>query len=185
VPPPRYSGVEVVRRKDNRLNLGFLGRHDRQKGLDFLLDFLDRHKDLPVHLWVAGEEDREATKTKAARENVTFLGWIDSLLVDDFIQGVDALIAPSRWEGFGLVVLEAMRNGRPVLVSDRGALAEHVVHGYNGYVFSIDFDDDLLSILNGLTRDIAREIGKNALECFNKMPDLQVNFSSVDNLYVN
>ena len=42
---------------------------------------------------------------------------------------------PSRWEAFGLVAIEAMKYGKPVIASDRGALPEIIQDGIDGYVF--------------------------------------------------
>ena len=46
-----------------------------------------------------------------------------------YYAAADGLVVPSRWEGFGLVAIEAMRAGTAVIASDRGALPELVEHG--------------------------------------------------------
>ena len=61
-------------------------------------------------------------------QNVRMHGWVSSDRIDDYYRSADALVVPSRWEGFGLVVA--------ALVSDRGGLPTVVAAGRTGYVFS-------------------------------------------------
>ena len=65
------------------------------------------------------------------------------------------LIAPSIWpESFGLVVREALAYGKWVVAADRGALAEPIVAGENGFVFDPDEPEALaaaLRVLNDAT----------------------------------
>lgn len=51
--------------------------------------------------------------------------------------GADIVVIPSRSEPFGIVALEAMAAGKPLIVSDRGALPELVKHIYNGLVVEL------------------------------------------------
>lgn len=114
----------------------FIGRFDRQKGFDRLYDFWDETRPM---LKIVGGNVVDADSEYAPRDNMTFMGWMDNAALDGLIAKAKALIVPSRWEGFGLVVLEAYRNATPVICSNRGALPELVSHGETGFVF--DFDD--------------------------------------------
>ena len=64
---------------------------------------------------------------------------------------------PSRWEAFCLVAIEAMKYGKPVIVSNRGALPELVQEGINGWFFDMDDSYSLLSLLKTINN-------KNALD---------------------
>ncbi|KAA0019346.1 glycosyltransferase family 4 protein [Salinicola corii] len=114
----------------------FIGRFDRQKGFDKLHAFWGEDRPL---LKIVGGNVVDSDATFTARDNMEFLGWQDNTALDGLIARAKALIVPSRWEGFGLVVLEAYRNATPVICSNRGALPELVSHGDTGFVF--DFDD--------------------------------------------
>ena len=95
----------------------------------------------------------------------------------------DAIVLPSRWEAFGLVAVEAMRNARPVLVSNRGALPELVIDGYNGLVFDMDDPNGLAQALDRVaTLDLAR-MGDNARAVFNTIGDLSGHLEKVDRVY--
>jgi glycosyltransferase involved in cell wall biosynthesis len=61
----------------------------------------------------------------------------------------DAVVMPSRWEGFGLVALEAMREARAVLAARVGGLAEIVVDGETGLLFT---PDDVRSLEDAIVR---------------------------------
>jgi glycosyltransferase involved in cell wall biosynthesis len=132
----------------SRINLLFSGRMDRQKGLDILLAAMERLGDRDVHLYVAGAAVL-ARATQRALPNVTYLGWLARDALESYYAAADALVVPSRWEGFGLVATEAMRRSTAVIASDRGALPEIVVSGETGLIYSGDDPDRLASALRG------------------------------------
>lgn len=116
------------------LRVGFIGRFSPIKGLDVLaraVQRLDRFSDRPVRLVLAGDgrfvDDFGSglIEMELGRvERVERLGWVAR---ESFFAAVDLVVVPSVWaEPFGLVAAEAMAFGRPVLVSDAGALAEVV-----------------------------------------------------------
>jgi len=92
-----------------------IGRRVPQKGFDVLLAALPPG----VHLRVVGEGPYAP-----AHPQVTWLGRRDD--VPALLAEADALVVPSRWEGFGLVALEGMAAGVPVVVSDVDGLGELV-----------------------------------------------------------
>ena len=86
--------------------------------------------------------------------------------IDDYYQCADAVIVPSRSEAFGLVVLEAMRNGKPVIVSNRGSLPELVIHGITG-LYSISTTSLRFGRYSSLaTKDDLARMGGNARAIF-------------------
>jgi phosphatidylinositol alpha-1,6-mannosyltransferase len=118
-----------------RLGRGFLlivGRMDpreRYKGHDQLLEALKGVED--VRLVVAGDgEDRERLENKARglgiEDRVAFTGFLSEATLAELYRRCAAFVMPSRGEGFGLVYLEAMRAGKPVLAA-RGSAAEEIV----------------------------------------------------------
>lgn len=58
-------------------------------------------------------------KSLGLQDVVTFSGWLENREVWQRLRDADALVVPSRFEPYGVVVLEALANGRPVLASDR------------------------------------------------------------------
>ncbi len=142
------------------LRLLFLGRFDRQKGLDWLLEVVRGMGEDEVQLVVAGAAvtDGECVPDEVP-PNTQLRGWLSPAEVDQQIAVTDAVIVPSRWEGFGLVVIEALRQGVPALVSDRGALPEVVGAGEGGVVFAFGDSNGLQHLLRTLTRKQLQKLG--------------------------
>lgn len=164
-----YNGVEDKINKsnlklnwdENKINLLFVGRLDRQKGLDLFLDVYDKMKLENLHLYVIGTSVLDDNLPQST-EHVTYLGWVDNKDIDAYYQACDAVIMPSRWEGFGLVAIEAMRNSKPVIASSAGALPELIKNNINGYIFDIKNDKKLKEILLNINKNELQNLGKRA-----------------------
>lgn len=164
-----YNGVEDKVNKSNlklnwdrnKINLLFVGRLDKQKGLDLFLDVYNKMEMDNIHLYVIGTSVLDSSLPKDT-EYVTYLGWVDNKDIDVYYQACDAVIMPSRWEGFGLVAIEAMKNSKPIIASDRGALPELVKNNINGYIFDIEKDDTLEETLLNINKIELQELGKQA-----------------------
>lgn len=108
-----------------------VGPYSIRKNSQLLLEaFADsrRHDSLPDALMWVGPVDRKAILRDAARlgitDHVVIAGALSDAQLADAYRSATALCAPSRYEGFGLPVLEAMACGTPVIVSDSPALVE-------------------------------------------------------------
>jgi glycosyltransferase involved in cell wall biosynthesis len=122
------AAAEPVR-EDGPFTLLAVGRLVPQKGFDTLIEALPEivARQPGTRLTVAGDgPDRDALVARAAElgvgASVTFLGWAGA--VGDLMRTHDLLVHPARWEGFGLVLLEAMAAGLPVIGSTAGAIPE-------------------------------------------------------------
>jgi glycosyltransferase involved in cell wall biosynthesis len=107
-------------------------RHEYQKGLDVAVDALGeaRRAAPDAVLLVAG---REGNLTPRMREVMAQRGVADAVRllgpradVPDLLAAADVFVAPSRWEGLGSAVLEAMAMGVPIVASDVPAIRETV-----------------------------------------------------------
>ncbi|MFZ5918887.1 MAG: glycosyltransferase family 4 protein [Chloroflexota bacterium] len=117
--------------------IGVVGRLIEQKGHRYLLAALAHVVEaLPAaHLLIAGDGAlRPALEQQVAdlalAKRVTFTGWRRD--VTRIMAAIDVLVMPSLWEGFGLVLLEAMAASRPVVASQVSAIPEIVAHGETG-----------------------------------------------------
>lgn len=145
--PPRVPGV---------LNLIFLGRHDRQKGLDVALKAMKRITRTDAYLTVVGDAVIGVPVVNENMRNVRFLGWASRPKAQALIAESDVMIIPSRWEGFGLVAIEAMRAGKTVIASDAGALPE-IVTPESGRIFTSEDHVSLANIIDELSIEDVRQ----------------------------
>ena len=155
---------------DGAINILFVGRFDRPKGLDILLEAIKRYNNYNIHLYVAGAAVISDYIVDNYSEyditNITFLGWIPHEKIYEYYLSCDVVIMPSRWEAFGLVAIEAMKYKKPVIVSNRGALPELVEDGVNGYIFDLDNINSLYDILGKLKKENLKKMGENAYNVF-------------------
>ncbi len=96
----------------------FVGRHEPRKGLDVLLDAVPLLPD-DARIWVAGTgPDTERLRSIHTDERIEWLGRIDDVERDRRLAGADVFCAPSLGgESFGVILLESMAAGTPVVAS--------------------------------------------------------------------
>ena len=140
----------------------FIGRKSQQKGYDFL-DYISRY--LPVDYKIVVIGDFESSDFHSDR--IIVAGWLSSSKINSILTSARALICPSRWEGFGFVVIESFRVGVPVIGSNRGALPELILPPLNGFTFDLDNLASTESIFAALDDEAKfRELKLNAKAAF-------------------
>lgn len=139
-PPVPADGQPLV--------LGFLGRIDRLKGLEVMLDTVRRFPRERVVAIVGGQGDSEylaELRREYAGPQVEFRGWVDP---NAFFADADLLVVPSLWEEpLPRVCHEAMAHGVPIIASRTGGLPEIVQDGETGFLFDVGDRDDLERVL--------------------------------------
>jgi glycosyltransferase involved in cell wall biosynthesis len=121
--------------------LAFLGRISPEKGLD---DAIKLAKQTGLPLKIAAKVDRVDREYFEARINpqlndplIEYLGEIGGKEKEKFLGNALALLAPVNWcEPFGLVLIEALACGTPVIAYDRGSIPEIIRDGVTGFVVS-------------------------------------------------
>lgn len=104
-------------------------------------------------------------KEKKIESYVTLLGWLDNNDVLKEIQACDLFVHPAAFEPYGVVVLEAMAHGKPVIVSDcTMAGVDRIVTGKNGYLYKFGDIEELAKIVIHLMgdKDDRNRLGRNA-----------------------
>ena len=129
----------------------FVGRIDPAKGVDFLLDSfveLQARWDGPLHprlLLVGGDmidgelgpdlaRLRDAAAARGVAEQITFCGPQPHDALPTYYAATDLTVVPSRYESFGLVAVESLACGTPVVASRAGGLAYTIEEGQNGFL---------------------------------------------------
>ena len=117
-----------------------VGRLAAEKGVERILEgFAAAQEALPdrdVRLVIAGVGPREAELRAAATDGVTFLGNLDRrAMLPTLYASADAFLFSSHTETLGLVILEAMASGLPVIATPAGGVADHLRDGVNGLAY--------------------------------------------------
>lgn len=189
-----YNGVDInffspsqgdyKKMEENSLVIGSMGRLSKQKGLSFLIEAAARVKSKKdLNFQIAGEGEDELILKKQIRkldlfDKIKLLGFKPA---KDFLEEIDIFVFPSRWEGLGLALLEAMAMEVPVIASDTGGIKE--VLGLNcGILFKqgdeVDLADKLDYLLSNIDKPEVKEMAKKGRE-------LVVNRFSLEKMLLN
>lgn len=153
--PPR----EPFSWEDDRIKVLFVGRLDRQKGIDVLLDAIGPLKALvSVHVVGSSVANKESVDFSKYPHVKTF-GWHGLSEVSAHMEACDVVVMPSRWEGLPLVALEAMRAGKAVMAATVGGIPEVVVEGETGRLFPSGDAKALRILLSTETKEDLRRYG--------------------------
>jgi glycosyltransferase involved in cell wall biosynthesis len=139
--------------------LVFVGQLIERKGITTLLEAIKivSQTNQSFHLTIIGTGELERALRKFINKNqlqntVTLLGVINSENVMDYIRKADLLMLSSVFDGWGMVVNEALQSSIPVLISDQCGAKELIKNKYNGLIFKAkdlkSLTENLLKYLN-------------------------------------
>jgi glycosyltransferase involved in cell wall biosynthesis len=127
----------------------YVGRLVRMKGLDSVIAAFRRYRNADLLIVGEGEEDETLRRHAVDLPHVKFLGRIDNEHLDPYYQHAIAMIAPSiGYETFGIVVIEAFRQGTPVIARNQGSFPEIIEQSGGGLLFATE--DDLIAAMTCL-----------------------------------
>jgi D-inositol-3-phosphate glycosyltransferase len=185
-PIPKVDAREYINLDCGAKMVLFVGRIEPLKGLDTLIRAIGLLKktgvthEHEVCLVVIGgdptipEEDmpHEMAKLQAMRREfdledvVFFLGQRGQETLPYYYSAADVVVMPSHYESFGMVALESMACGTPVVASQVGGLAYLIQDGATGYHVRDQEPEELAERLTQILTDdqLSKEMGKNAAE---------------------
>lgn len=150
--------VERVKQVDGAVRVLFVGRLEERKGIDTLLDAADEILDADpnVIIEIIGDNTLAApgggtySETFTAKhkgspilDRVKFLGKVDDDELNAALERASIFVAPSRFESFGLVFVEAMRAGLPTVGCRAGGVVEIVKHEETGLLVPVSDSAEL------------------------------------------
>lgn len=150
----------------------YIGHFSRLKGVDILIQAIAKvRSELPnVKLHLVGRgNDRDLAilaKKEGVEKNVIFHNWVKQSIAPRYYKSADICVFPSRHESFGIVILEAMASGIPLIASDIPSFREIINDGVNGQLFKCEDVEDLSKKVIELYQNpnLRKDLTNNALE---------------------
>ena len=186
---PDFDRTKFLSKKNipaNRILIGTIGRIDRLKKQEFLIyaavDLVEKYPN--IHFVFVGDETNSVTgkgyreelyekiREKGLEKHFSIFGYSED--VEKFFSVLDIFVLTTPKESFGLVLLEAMAMGIPVLGSCRGGPPEIIRDNINGYLFNPDKVSDLTGKLSILLSEenLRKKMGEKSAEIVKENFDL-------------
>ena len=141
----------------------YVGRVSAEKQIEEIKPILEAIPE--ARLAIVGDgPNREALEAHFAGTNTHFVGYLQGLELAAAYASADAFVFPSRTETLGLVLLEAMAAGCPVVAARSGGIPDIVTDGINGYLFEPDDPDGAITATKALleAKKIREQLRLNA-----------------------
>ena len=187
---PQVSGEKSFPWGDGRTKIICVARLYPQKGHIYLIEALKKLKNTCPHFLCLFVGDgplrdflKKKVKDKGLEKEIRFLGWRED--VPELISQSDFLVLPSLWEGFGLVLLEAMLLGKPVVATRVGPIPEVVEDGVTGLLVPPRDVDGLVEKMKELLNSptLREKMGKKGEERACSLFSLEKMAQQYDRLY--
>jgi glycosyltransferase involved in cell wall biosynthesis len=154
------SNPETVREIRNSAGDGFIVGHigaldNDQKAQDTIITaarmLQSSHPDIHFLLVGGGKDERMLRSLASGLRNLSFTGFVTN--VGDFLAALDIFVLPSRREGMGSILLDAMEHSLPVVATTVGGIPRIVSQGQNGFLIDVDRPDQLADAILRLQSD--------------------------------
>jgi len=147
--PPINLSEYTVNEHSNRDDYYLiLSRLVPRKRVDSVIKIFNKYPN--KSLIIAGEGSERKKLEKQSNENISFKGYVSEKKKRILLQNANALIMPSINEDFGIVPVEAMASGTPVIGVNEGFTANHINHNKNGILYE---NSELNSVIQNYTID--------------------------------
>ena len=138
-----------------------------------LFEAMRRHPELRVEIAGTGDADYEATLRQESQDlgdRVTWRGFTSGAAKDTALRECGAMVLPSHQENFGVIVVEALAYGRPVLTTDKVNIWREIEADGAGFVGpdTTEGIDQILSSWKSLSSDQSRAMSAAARASFEK-----------------
>lgn len=188
----RFSARSRSEKKEGEVVFGSVGRLSEQKNFSLLLKALSRFKNEKFKCLIVGTGDLrgelEGEAFSLELENkVFFLG--EKKDIPGFLSELDFFVLPSKWEGLGVVLLEAGSLSLPVLASATGGILDVIKDNETGVLFENNNLNDLISKLNYFfdknNHRKLESLGKNLHRLILGKFDIKKIAKKYENMYLN
>ena len=148
----------------------FVGRLSPEKGLIELMKAFTRPSMKKNLLYIIGSGPlkRLCRLYSSMNKNIIFVGRVEESLLKEYYSAADITVVPSKWnEAFGMVIIESMACGTPVLASKKGAIPEIVKDGKNGFLINNITPDTIANAIEEVLSHNLNKMGLNGMKYVN------------------
>lgn len=178
--PIGLSTKKTIVKNSKKIIFVYVGRlEERQKNLSLLINALSALSEYSWKLNIYGdgpsaEKIKKYARSKNIEKKIAWHGFVENPF--EKIEEATCLVMTSRFEGFPLVLVEAIERGLPVVSSDcPTGPSDIVMQNINGYLFKSEDEKELVKILrNIITGDITFKRGEEIVKTVNKYESQKV-----------
>lgn len=169
--PNGIDPINFSNKGDDKFIL-YAGRFDWNKRVDMLIEAfstLDDNYKNEFELKIVGRGYNEnylknLVKSKDIEKYVDFIPWLERSKLINLMSRCSVFVLPSLFETFGIVVIEAMASGKPVIASDTPGPQDAITQGYDGFLFEKKSVEELKKYLELClsNENLRKKVGMNA-----------------------
>ncbi len=137
---------------ENEIVIGVVGRLTEQKDPITMIKAFElvNKENKNTRLMYVGSGELEEEVKQFAKEHdildkVIITGWVDN--VEKYIPAFDIAVLPSKWEGFGLVLIEYMACNKPIIATNVGGIKDIIKNEENGLLFKKESEQQLCNVI--------------------------------------
>lgn len=161
------------KRLNNNRNILYVGRIDKRKGVDFLINTMKILNQFNIKLHIIGEgKDRSRLENLCLKNNlnVNFYGYLTEDEKKKIYEKISIQIVPSIFEGFGISVLEGMANKKAIVATDSDGIRTIIKNNYSGMLVKYGDEQELSKIILDLIENekLQQRLVNNAYSELNK-----------------
>lgn len=168
VNPNKFSFIQKQYKPNKPLKFIYVGQISYRKGLHHLLQIVKEYAPTDIQLVLAGAFNKTNDLYRKYKDvpNISFLGFVTRDVLARAYQDADIFIFPTLGEGYGMVVLEALSTGTPVLISNLAGGNDAIENLKNGLVYDGLSEADLRTSISWYInhKDFIPEMSRNARE---------------------
>ena len=169
-------------KKKNKFFL-FVGRISSEKGIDLIINNLNRFK---INIKIIGDGPLLDQLKLIKSNKIQFLGKLTKQKTIAYMKKAECLLFTSKWyEGMPMVILEAMSVGLPIVSSRLGNMKYIIKNNFNGLFFNINLKYDLSKKANYLYKNkiFKKLLKKNSINVYKKKYSSSTNYIILKNIY--
>ncbi len=163
----------IFKNSKKKITVGAMGRLVDKKGFESLINVFKRLEGIQLQIAGDGPQMKFLEKQVYGYDNIKLLGWIKNK--DEFFKKIDIFFCSSYIEPFGLVILEAMLNGVPVISTKCKGPMDIIEHMKNGILVNIGDKQEMEKAIRLLEKDklLRKKISKNAFDTLKNKYSIQ------------